>query len=82
MKNELIGTAKKRSIGLPSLPEVAFHPAPDRYESAAERVGVLSMENEDIRSLKQMVIYGVKGAAAYTEHALNLGFADPDIFLR
>lgn len=80
MKNELIGTAKKRSIGLPSLPEVAFHPAPDRYESAAERVGVLSMENEDIRSLKQMVIYGVKGAAAYTEHALNLGFADPDIF--
>lgn len=71
MKNELIGTAKKRSIGLPSLPEVAFHPAPDRYESAAERVGVLSMENEDIRSLKQMVIYGVKGAAAYTEHALN-----------
>ena len=80
MKNELIGTAKKRSIGLPSLPEVAFHPAPDRYESAAERVGVLSMENEDIRSLKQMVVYGVKGAAAYTEHALNLGFADPDIF--
>ena len=38
------------------------------------------MEGEDVRSLKQMVIYGVKGAAAYTEHALNLGFADKDVF--
>ena len=80
MKNELIGTAKKRGIALPSLPEVAFHPDPAEYESVAEKVGVLSMEGEDVRSLKQMVIYGVKGAAAYTEHALNLGFADKDVF--
>ena len=80
MKNELIGTAKKRGIALLSLPEVAFHPDPAEYESVAEKVGVLSMEGEDVRSLKQMVIYGVKGAAAYTEHALNLGFADKDVF--
>ena len=80
MKNELIGTAKKRGIALPSLPEVAFHPDPPEYKSVAEKVGVLSMEGEDVRSLKQMVIYGVKGAAAYTEHALNLGFADKDVF--
>lgn len=80
MKSELIGTAGKRGIGLPEMPEVAFRPEPSEYESAAEKVGVLSMHDEDIRSLKQMVIYGVKGAAAYTEHALNLGFTDPDIF--
>ena len=80
MKNELIGTAKKRGIELPGLPEVSFHPDPSEYESAAEKVGVLSMENEDIRSLKQLAIYGVKGAAAYTEHAMNLGFEDPSLF--
>lgn len=80
MKNELIGTAKKHAVELPELPEVSFHPAPSEYESAAGKVGVLSMENEDIRSLKQLAIYGVKGAAAYTEHAMNLGFEDPSLF--
>ncbi len=34
--------------------------------------GVLSEPNEDIRSLKQMIIYGVKGAAAYAEHARSM----------
>ncbi|MDR2894042.1 MAG: hydroxylamine reductase, partial [Alistipes sp.] len=37
-------------------------------------------ENEDIRSLKEMIIYGVKGAAAYVEHAHNLGYRDESIF--
>ena len=68
VKNELIGTAKKRGISLPDMPEVAFHPEASQYEAMAEKVGVLSMDNEDIRSLKQMIIYGVKGAAAYAEH--------------
>jgi hydroxylamine reductase len=43
-------------------------------------VGVLSEKNEDIRSLKEMIIYGLKGMAAYTEHALNLGFEDKSIY--
>ncbi|HOU01197.1 MAG TPA: hydroxylamine reductase [Bacteroidales bacterium] len=43
-------------------------------------VGVLSEKNEDIRSLKEMVVYGLKGMAAYTEHALNLGFEDKSIY--
>lgn len=80
IKNELIGTAKKRGIGMPELPEVAFHPSAEDYDRIAEQVGVLSMHDEDIRSLKQMVIYGAKGAAAYTEHAMNLGFTDTDIY--
>ena len=42
--------------------------------------GVLSEPNEDLRSLKQMIIYGVKGAAAYAEHALNLGHEDEMIY--
>lgn len=36
-------------------------------------VGVLATENEDIRSLREMITYGLKGMAAYTEHAKNIG---------
>lgn len=39
----------------------------------ASTIGVLSTDNEDIRSLRELIIYGVKGMAAYTQHALNLG---------
>ncbi len=45
----------------------------------AAKVGVLSTENEDVRSLRELIIYGVKGMAAYTHHALNLGKENPDI---
>lgn len=45
----------------------------------AESVGVLSTEDEDIRSLKEMITYGLKGMAAYTEHAFNLGKEDLEI---
>lgn len=37
-------------------------------------------DNVNIRGLKQYVLYGLKGMAAYVEHALNLGFEDPDIY--
>lgn len=39
----------------------------------AASVGVLATENEDVRSLREMIIYGLKGMAAYAEHAKNLG---------
>ena len=50
------------------------------FEAKNISIGVLSTENEDIRSLRQLVIYGVKGIAAYTEHAYNLGFEDKDLY--
>lgn len=80
IKNILIGTAKKREIALPVVPEVNYFVSKENYLEEAANVGVLSETDEDLRSLKQMVIYGVKGAAAYTEHALNLGFEDKDIY--
>ena len=49
---------------------------PAEYEAKAALVGVLSEKNEDIRSLKELITYGVKGMAAYTEHAYNLGHED------
>lgn len=39
----------------------------------AGKVGVLRTENDDIRSLRETVIYGLKGMTAYIEHAFNLG---------
>ena len=46
----------------------------------AESVGVLRTENEDVRSLRELITYGVKGIAAYVEHAFNLGKEDMRIY--
>jgi len=43
-------------------------------------VGVLAEKNEDIRSLKELTTYGLKGTAAYAEHAYNLGKEDNQLF--
>ena len=43
-------------------------------------VGVLRTENEDVRSLRELIIYGLKGMAAYAEHAFNLGKTSEEIF--
>jgi len=48
-------------------------------EEKSHSVGVLSTENEDVRSLRELIIYGLKGLAAYYDHALNLGFKDESI---
>lgn len=50
------------------------------YEKAKE-VGTLIFDaNEDIRGLKQYVLFGVKGMAAYVEHAFHLGFEEQDLY--
>jgi hydroxylamine reductase len=50
------------------------------YAAKAETVGVLATENEDVRSLRELLIYGLKGVAAYGEHAAALGSEDPTIY--
>ena len=45
----------------------------DTIDQKAAEVGVLSTENEDVRSLRELLTYGVKGIAAYADHALRLG---------
>ena len=52
----------------------------DEMIEFAETVGVLRTENEDIRSLRELVIYGLKGLTAYAEHAFNLGKQNPEIY--
>jgi len=53
---------------------------PEEMEAKSGNIGVLSTENEDIRSLREMLTYGMKGIAAYTEHAHNLGYDNPSIY--
>ena len=49
-------------------------------EIKAAVVGVLATPNEDVRSLRELLIYGLKGMAAYAEHATNLGYEEDDIY--
>ena len=44
-------------------------------------IGVLSTENEDIRSLREVITYGLKGMAAYYEHSVNLGYEKSEIVM-
>jgi len=52
----------------------------DAIVAMSEIVGVLTEQDEDIRSLKELLTYGLKGIAAYAEHAFNLGYIDEKIF--
>ena len=51
----------------------------EEMEAKAPLVGVLATENEDIRSLRELIIYGLKGMSAYMKHANALGYDDEAI---
>ena len=52
----------------------------DQFEAKAALVGVLATENEDVRSLRELLTYGLKGIAAYAEHAYTLEYQEAGIF--
>ena len=52
-----------------ALPEAAKWDGSGNWEEKARTVGVLSTENEDIRSLRELITYGLKGLSAYSKHA-------------
>jgi hydroxylamine reductase len=56
-----------------------WHGRIDEFEAKSEQVGILVEADADLRSLKELALYGVKGMAAYIEHAYNLGFEDPEL---
>ena len=53
----------------------------DEFEKKANssEVGVLATANEDVRSLRELITYGLKGLAAYMKHANVLGYDDKEI---
>lgn len=83
VKERLLGDLLDRS----GLPEAAlWQDKEEAFEAKAQSsaVGVLATENEDIRSLRELITYGLKGLAAYLHHANMLGEerADIDAFLQ
>lgn len=53
-----------------TLPEAAlWNGSVEEFDTKAAAVGVLSTENEDIRSLRELITYGLKGLSAYSKHA-------------
>ena len=73
--------ALKLAIGYSSDLDVLNWNGPESsYAAKAVEVGVLSQANEDVRSLRELLIYGLKGMAAYADHAAVLGFEKPEIY--
>ena len=61
------------------LPEAALWDGAGDWEEKAKTVGVLSTENEDIRSLRELITYGLKGLSAYSKHANALLQDDEEV---
>lgn len=57
-----------------------FSSDPSIYQEKAKSVGVLATENEDVRSLRELLILGLKGIGAYAEHAAVLGVEKTEIY--
>lgn len=83
LREEVKQAAEAAGVIFPvELPEAAVWSA---YEEAdldakAGTVGVLATGNEDVRSLRELLTYGLKGMAAYAEHAYQLGYTDNAVF--
>lgn len=76
IKEELLKKVENRD----GLPEAAFwNGTEDTFEDKASRVGILATENEDIRSLRELITYGLKGLAAYAKHAAAHAHTDEEI---
>ncbi len=77
LRNELRGKAAAASWHDAATFEVSS--LESRLEKAAT-VGVLATKNEDVRSLRELITYGLKGLAAYSHHALNIGKEDNELY--
>ena len=75
VKADLLTRVEERD----SLPEAALWDGSGDWEEKAKTVGVLSTENEDIRSLRELITYGLKGLSAYSKHANALMQEDGEV---
>ena len=72
VKQELLGEVNEADRA--SLPEAALWNGDDAdFDAKAATVGVLRTKDEDIRSLRELITYGLKGLAAYSKHANVIG---------
>ena len=79
LRNVLMVKARESDVTLPDYDELRWSGNKSTYDEQSTRMGVLRNHDEDIRSLHELTMYGLKGMAAYYEHAARLGFTDPTI---
>ena len=79
LKKQLLQKAASMNIHLPAYQEVTWGGEKTDYEAEGARESVLRHENADIRSLKELTMLGLKGMAAYYEHAAHLGEENSEI---
>jgi len=80
LRSQIKATLLEKNVVLPQTELLSWSAiTAQEMEEIAKYVGVLSTENEDVRSLRELVIYGLKGMAAYVEHASKLGYFDTEI---
>ena len=81
VKQDLLADLQERD----NLPEAAlWQDNIGSFAQKAAKVGVLATQNEDIRSLRELITYGLKGLAAYQKHAHVLGYENEaiDVFVQ
>ena len=79
IKRELLDLAVKNNVSLPDYQEVKWGGEKSDYEAEGYRESILRNENEDLRSLKELTVLGLKGMAAYYEHASRLDQRNEEI---
>ena len=79
LKRQLLDTAMTAKVSLPDYQEVKWGGEKADYLAEGNREGILRNTNADQRSLKELTILGLKGMAAYYEHAARLGYRQEDI---
>lgn len=79
LKKQLLETALSKNITLPTYQEVHWGGEKSDYSEEGKREGVLRNENADLRSLKELTVLGLKGIAAYYDHAARLGKTNEEI---
>jgi hydroxylamine reductase len=79
IKKQLIDTVVSKGIKLPDYQEVYWGGEKADYNAEGERESILRNKNADLRSLKELTILGLKGMAAYYEHAARLGETNDEI---
>ncbi len=86
LADRITGTLERKNALLPQVDRPEELPAaarwtgePAQYGEKAKTAGVLSTEDEDIRSLRELITYGIKGLSAYTKHANALLREDKEL---
>ena len=84
LREEMKGELRNKGVVFNEMHDAAIWTADSDSEIQAKaksaEVSILATKNEDIRSLRELITYGVKGMAAYAEHAYNLGKENDEIY--